>query len=194
VPSSLNHYARKVPFRWFAGAVAVIGLGVSSLFHGLAPVPAAETPTVKPGKVIDAGPWTITVVDTRLLSSSEGLTTTTDGDHWFAIVATVDDTTTDSRDDMGDIVRLSHVAGLTEAAPQRILLTSDASTPRYLNPGMPERVAFLWEQSASAPLPTTAQIVIYGKTLRTNTLDATTDWLSPHVVADVTAPVLDKRT
>ena len=194
MPSSLNRLARKVPFRWFAGVVAVIGLGVSALFHGLAPVAAAQTPTVAPGKVIDAGPWKVTVVDTRLLSSSTGLKTTTDGDHWFAVVATVDDTTNDSREDMGDIVRLSHVAGLTAVAPQVILLASDATTLGYLNPGMPERVAFAWEQSSKVPLPTTAQIVIYGKTLRENSLDGTTDWLSPHVVADVTAPVLDKRT
>jgi len=194
VPSSLNRYARKVPFRWFAGALAAIGLGVSALFHGLAPVPAAETPTVAIGKVIDAGPWTVTIVDTRLVSSSEGLTTTTAGNHWFGVVATVDDTTNDSREDLGDIMRLSHVAGLTEAAPQRILLANDATDVGFLNPGMPERVAFLWEQASSAPLPAKAQIVIYGKTLRKNSLDATTDWLSPHVVADVTAPVLDKRT
>lgn len=192
--SSLKRYSRRVPFRWFAGVIAVIGLAVSGLFHGLAPVGAGQTPTIAVGKVIDAGPWNVTIVDTRLISSTTGLQTTTKGDHWIAVVATLDDTTSDSREDMADFIRIPHVTGLRTPAPQEVLLASDATFLGYLNPGMPERVAFLWEQSSKVQLPKTVDVVVYGETLRQNSLDGTTEWLSPHVVAYVNAPVQDKRT
>jgi hypothetical protein len=75
-----------------------------------------------------------------------------------------------------------------------VLLARDSTDLGYLNPGMPERVAFLWEQRASAPVPTTMDIEVYGKTLRTDSLTGSAQWLDLTVRSTVHAPVQDKRT
>lgn len=185
----------KLPFRWLAGGVAVVLLGVSALFHGLAPVPVSHHGAVSVvGTAIHGGPWDVTIVAARLLASQDGLRTTTDGDHWIEILASVDVTANDSQDNTSDILRLTQVAGLDSSPPDRILLARDATAVDYLNPGMPEKVAFLWEQKASAAIPTTVNVVVNGEyqypfSFNGNELV----WSDPAPMATVSAPVVDKR-
>jgi hypothetical protein len=186
----------KLPFRWLAGGLAVIALGVSAFFHGLDSVPAPpHATTAPPGKVIHAGPWDVTVLGGRIIASMDGLTVATDGDHWFGVAVTVDVTDSEARDDMSDIIGPPHVAGLTSKDPQRVLMARDASSVGYLNPGMPEEIVYLWEQAPNVPVPSTVDVTVYGEKLEPDDLggDGILTWMDRAPLVTVTAPVVDKR-
>jgi hypothetical protein len=178
-----------MPLRWFGLGAGVVALGVSGLFGGLRPV--TTTPQVKPGVVDKGDPWNVTVIKCRLGTAAdlEPLHLDHDGDRWFVVLATIEVTSDDSRDDISDALRVPEVPGLLTKEPARILLARDASDVMYLNPGMPERVGFVWEESGSAPPPTTALVEVYGKTLRESSLTGNKEWLDTAVRAEVTSPV-----
>jgi hypothetical protein len=196
VSSTITTRILKLPLRWLAGALAAIALAISAMFHGLAAVaPASNVSAV--GTVIAAGPWDVTVSKACVVKSQDGLDTLKPGDRWFAVIVIVDVTAAASRDDMADIVRLPHVSGLAAAAPDRILVTRDETDLGYLNPGMPERLALLWEQAPKVPIPHTVDVAVYAKTLRANSLGGSTtqgnlDWFDAGLKSTVVAPVLAK--
>jgi hypothetical protein len=192
VSSIITARILKLPLRWLLGVVAAVALAVSAMFNGLAAVASAPQTTAV-GSAVAAGPWNVTVVDASVISSRTSLTTVTAGDHWFAVTAIVGVTATDSRDDMSDIFRLPHVAGLDGAEPDRIIVARDSTDLQYLNPGMPERIIVLWEQTPSVPIPRTVDIAVYGKTLRTDSLNGLPDWFGTGLKTTVVVPVLDKR-
>jgi hypothetical protein len=195
VSSTLTTRILKVPLRWLAAGVGAVFLGASALFHGLAPVPSPPPATIRPGTAIDAGPIRVTIVDAVVLSSQDGLDTDKPGDRWFGVVATVEVTGKDSFNDVSWILRVPHVAGLTSVEPQSELLVRDATVMSYLNPGMPERVAFLWEQSSSVPVPAVVDVDVFAETLTPDSLNGDTPtWLDPALQAVVRATVKDQRT
>ncbi|HEY1486708.1 MAG TPA: hypothetical protein VGF84_11430, partial [Micromonosporaceae bacterium] len=135
----------------------------------------------------------ITIVDTRILSSQTGLEAQKAGDRWLVVIATVDITSSDSRDDLTEALRLRDVPGLLDVAPNPILLAQDATDVTYLNPGMPERLGFAWEQSGAAPVPTSVQVEVYDET-RQPDLGGNLGWFpNATAAAIVRTPVQDKR-
>ena len=195
---SLAFRLSAIRLQWLAGAVVAAGLAVSACFGGMAQAQTSEPTTIAAGSLIKGLPWNVTVVEGRLLKSEDGLETEKAGDRWLVVIATVEVTSVDSRSDMSDVLRLTDVPGLLAVRPQRILLSQDATDVHYLNPGMPERVAFCWEQSAGAPVPKSVDVDVYNETLRSNNLSGSVsagnkDWLDPTVRATVRTPVQDKR-
>jgi hypothetical protein len=77
--------------------------------------------------------------------------------------------------------------------PTYVVLIRDSSQPQYLNPGLPEKLAFLWEQSIAAPVPTSMRVAIWKKTLRVDSLSNRMEWLDPGPRAEVQVPVEDRR-
>jgi hypothetical protein len=187
-----------LPLQWLAGAIAVAGLAVSACFGGMAKAHTSAPATIAVGTLIKGLPWSVTVDDGRILQSQTGLETEKTGDRWLVVIATIDVTAVDSRSDVSDILRLHGVQGLLAVKPQRILLSRDGTDVGYLNPGMPERVGFCWEQSASAPVPKSVDVDVYNETLRANNLSGSVsggnkEWLDPTVRATIHTPVQDKR-
>ncbi|GIG86651.1 hypothetical protein Pen02_15870 [Plantactinospora endophytica] len=168
------------------------GLAASGLFGGLDPVAKPEAPPVEVGKVVDGGPWDVTVTGSRLVGELPGLTLG-DGRRWFAVLATVENTDDESRDDFGDTVSLTGVDGLATEKPRYVLVLRDASRPKYLNPGLPEKLAFLWEQEAGQPVPTRVRVQVWGKTYRLDSIGNTMEWLDPERRAEIEVPVEDRR-
>jgi hypothetical protein len=169
-------------------------LAASGLFGGLDVV---EKPAVPPAVVneINRGePWNVTVVRARLLSELGDLRLQEEGDRWFAIVADIEVTAPESRNDAGDILSVSGVEGLLDDEPQHIVMVRDASRVQYLNPNMPERIGFVWEQSGKAPIPTNVTITIYKKTYRASSLTDHMEWLDHEPRAQLEVPVEDKRS
>lgn len=192
--------AKRVPAKWYAAAIGAVGLAVSAAFGGLHPVPqAAAADQTRVNTVIVGGPWNVTVIDARVLKSQQHLEVVTTGDRWLAVVANVTVTAKESLY-AADILRLRDVTGVASASPDRILLARDGTDVDYLNPGMTERVAFLWEQKPRpGPLPATVDVDVYGETYRASNLSGSIvpgsyAWFDRRVIATVTAPVLDKRT
>lgn len=178
------------------GAVAgVIALATSGLFGGLDKVDQPGAPTVAVNAVNAGEPWTVTVTGARLLDDLPPLRLTNPGDRWLAIVATVEVTAAESRDDLRDAVRLPGVDGLLKEKAEYVYLVRDSTSGPYLNPGMPEKIAFVWEQKASAAVPTEVTAEIWGKTHRPSSLTGTMEWFDDDAPrAEVPkVPVTDRR-
>ncbi|MEH1123926.1 hypothetical protein [Micromonospora sp. CPCC 206061] len=168
-------------------------MGASGLFGGLDVVEKPAVPPAVINEVNHGQPWNVTVVRARLLNELGDLRLQKEGDRWFAIVAEVEVTAPESRNDVGDVLSISGVEGLLDEAPQHIVAVRDASRVQYLNPNMPERIGFVWEQSGNAPLPTKVTITIYEKTYRASTLTDHMEWLDHEPRAQLEVPVEDKR-
>ena len=191
-----------MPLSRLGAGAGVIALATSGLFGGLDQVEEDRTPTVALNAVNEGVPWNVTVTGMRLVDDLEPLRLKNPGDRWVAVLATVEVTADESRGDLDDAIRISGVDGLLNAkldgsqkgeADQVAMLRDDTIGPT-LNPGMPEKIAYIWEQAGSAAVPTKATVVIRGKTLRKNSLTGHEEWLDTAtraVVPDV--PVEDKR-
>jgi hypothetical protein len=189
-----------MPVSRLSAAGAVLALAISGLFGGLDPVDQGMR-TVALNAVDRGKPWNVTVTGMRVVGELEPLRLKNPGDHWIAVLATVEVTADESRNDLEDVVRIPKVAGLLADNEQRrgrpdyVYLLRDAVNGPYLHPGLPDKLAFIWEQRADAAVPTTATVEIWGKTHRADSLTGHQEWLDPGVravVADV--PVQDKRT
>lgn len=183
-----------VPLRWLGMSAGVTALAVSGIFGGLEAVHQPKLPTVEVKAVDRGSPWNVTVIRARLITDLAPLKPQTAGNHWLGVVATVEITADESRKDLDAVLRLPGVAGLTSEKPAYVVLMRDATQPVQLNPGMPEELAFVWEQSAATPTPTDVTAVIYGKTYRLDSIANKMAWLDPEPRAQVVAPVEDRRT
>jgi hypothetical protein len=186
-----------LPLRWFGIGAGVLALGVSGFAGGLDPVATPGPPQVQPSAAVDAGPVKVTVLVGRVVNDLSPIKPSKDGDRWFMVIATIEVTANDSRV-TPEPLRVPHVAGLLNEKPDRVLLSRDATDVDYLNPGMPEKVAYLWEQRPDVPVPATADVEILGETYRTNSLTGGMEWLPDdgdhQPRATVHVPVQDKRT
>jgi hypothetical protein len=183
--------ARRVRPLQVALGIGALAFAASGLFGGLAPA-GSTTPRPAPGQATDAGPWRITVEHARLFGDLPPLTLDKPGDRWLDVLVTIEVTTDTSRIDVRNAVQVS-LPGLTSAAPAHVILARDGAELGYLNPGMPERVAYLWEQAASGPVPTRVEVKVYGKTWRVNSFTGGMEWLDESVHALVQTPVEDRR-
>ncbi|GAB3972406.1 DUF4352 domain-containing protein [Plantactinospora veratri] len=181
-----------MPLRWLGIGTGVAGLAASGLFGGLDTVTKPEVPTVAVGEVVDGGPWNVTVTGSRLVGKLPTLYLR-DGSRWFTVLVTVENTADESRTDFRDVIRLSGVAGVTEERASQVVLVRDGSRPNYLNPGLPEKLAFLWQQDDSTPVPQSATVQVWGTTRRLDTVSDTWEWLDPERRAEVEVPVQDRR-
>ena len=182
----------RIPVNAFLAAAGVLALAVSGLFGGLEPV-RADIPRVAAATVIEGGPWRVTVTHARLYDDLPPLRLAKPGDRWLLILATVEVTADESRNDLRDILRLPGVPGLLTREPAELYLSRDSSIAGYLNPAMPERVGFFWEQAGESPPPTEVDVLVQGKTRRASSLTGHVGWLDLSGRAQVRLPVDDER-
>jgi hypothetical protein len=186
---------KRVPPRRAGAGFGVLILGVSGLFGGLKPGAAPPVPTVRVGAVNQGVPWNVTVTRVRLVSDTPPLLLKNKGDRWLLVLATVEVTADESRQDIGDALRVTGVTGLLSTEPAYVVRARDATYAGLLNPGMPERLGFFWEQSSGSPVPTRVDVQVYGMTHRLDSLTGLPGWYDPAVRAQVPdIPVEDKRT
>jgi hypothetical protein len=184
--------ARAVPANVALVITAVLAFASAGLFGGLAPA-TTTTPTVASGTTLEAGPWRVTVMRARLFGDLPTLTLQEPGNRWLLVLATVEVTADESRNDMRDILRPREVPGLLTEAPSQMYLARDGTVVGHLNPGMPERVGFFWEQSADTIAPVEIDVWVQEKTHRVNSLTGHREWLDLRPRAQVHLPVDDQR-
>jgi hypothetical protein len=182
------------PVRSIVIGVAALVLALSGLFGGLDKVtpdrgglPTAVVNTPQPG-----GPWTVTVIRSSIFDDLPPLRLEHEGDLWLQVLATVEVTDRESRNDMREIFTLD-VPGLLDKEPKWMYLGRDATLVDYLHPGMPERIGFFWELSGSAPVPTELHIIINGRTERIDSLTGSLEWLDFGPRSELRVPVKDER-
>jgi hypothetical protein len=182
------------PLRYQIIGIAGALVAASGLVGGLDGVsPPPKEPTIEVGTALPAGPWTVTVTGARLLGDSPPLKLEHPGDHWVVVLATVEITADKSHNDIADIIRLRE-GTLAGTRPDHIYLVRDTKPVQYLHPGLPERVAFIWELAAGATVPTALEVLVYGETWRIDSLTDRFEWLDLEPHARLTVPVEDKRT
>lgn len=191
-PGWLRMRLLDTPVRWLGIGLGALALTVSGFFGGLDPVDHGP-PVRSPGALDEGRPWNVTVTSAQIHGELDHVRLDEPGDRWLAVLAVVEVTATDSRNDLTDILRLSDVDGLVRPEPRAAFLARDLTRLGYLHPGMAERVVFYWEQRGSAAAPTELEVVVHGKTLRISSLSDTPQWLDLAERTRVRLPVEDRR-
>lgn len=196
----MTNWLQALPLRWHITGAGVFVLAVSGLFGGLDPVAAArsDVPRISLGDTVEAGPWRVKVTGITLISEAPPIRVTNKGDHLLAVLATVEVTADSTRSDLYDIVRLRGVGGLRTDEPKFVWMRRDGAYAQHLQPGLPEDIAFFWEQAPTATNAAALEVEVFGKTYRENTLTysnrrANKDWLDRRVHATLLVPVKDNR-
>jgi hypothetical protein len=185
--------ARKLPLHQVGLGASALALAVSGLFGGLKTA-HDQAPTITPSAATDAGPWRVTVLKARLYNDLPPLSLKTPGDRWVLVLATVEVTTDESRGaGLDDLFRVPKVPGLIDQKPSNVVLARDGSYVDHLNPGMPERLGFFWEQAAASPAPTEIDVTMYGLTHRRDSLSGHMEWLDLAPLGQVHLTVDDQR-
>ncbi|RKE09532.1 hypothetical protein C8E86_4422 [Catellatospora citrea] len=160
--------------RWVA---AVVLLGVSGLFGGLDTVPEPPAETVAAGTTIHGGPWEVTVEAAAVYRDMGKLRLEKETNRWLVVTATVRITAHESTMPPSDLLTLTGVTGLTSPTPAEEALDRDKSRLRLLQPDMPERILFIWEQSGDAPVPTSITVAVEQRTYREDSLSGAWYWM-----------------
>lgn len=182
------------PVRSVVIGVVVLVLALSGLFGGLDAVTSdrGALPVARIGVAQAGAPWTVTVIRSAIFDDLPPLRLENDGDLWLQVLATIEVTDRESRNDMREIFTLD-VAGLLNKEPTTMYLARDATLVDYLHPGMPERIGFFWELSGGAPVPTELHVIVNGKTERIDSLTGSLEWLDRGPRSELRVPVKDER-
>jgi hypothetical protein len=203
-PTGDHRLSQRVLMVAVGACVLVVGLAVVAAAGGLERVEPAGLPVVAVEERNEGQPWTVTVARAVLAADLPPATLQEEDGYWLAVVADVEVTANESRGDVYDILCLTAVEGLTREHQESSLcpglitaddvrLFRDASAANTLHPGLPERLAFLWELAGDAPPPAEVHVEIVGKTYREDSLTGQMQWLDAAPRAQLTVPVEDRR-
>ncbi|WP_144122301.1 RNA-binding protein [Catellatospora sichuanensis] len=178
--------------RWVLIALVLAG---TALFGGLETAPPKDkTPQFAVGVPVDGGPWRVEVIDVRLAGDLPPLHRQDEKNRWLYVTANVTITAHESWTLTSKMMRLSGVEGLIAKEPSDMVLYRDKRVIRRLHPNMPEKVAFFWEQSGDAPVPTTVTVLVLGMTYRGDSFSTELQWRANEDPSGrVTVPVIDVR-
>lgn len=182
-----------IPLRWLGLSTGAAALAVSGFFGGLAPTDQPKVPALTVDAANEGKPWTVTVTGARVVDELEPLRLRAKGDRWVVVLAIIDITADESRSDIRDAVRIADVGGLTTEEPAHVYLLRDDKEVGLLHPGLPEKVAFFWEQAGDAAIPTEVRVRILGKTQRPDSFSGRLSWRDPEVRAEGMIEVRDVR-
>jgi hypothetical protein len=182
----------------------VILVAVMGLAGGLDRVTPAGLPVVAVNEPSQGEPWNVTVSHAVLAADLSPATLQEEDGYWLAVIADVEITADESRIDLDEILYVTGVQGLgrdrleSSIFPGGLLaddirLFRDASAAGALHPGLPERLAFLWELAGGAPPPAEVHVEIVGKVHRKDVLTGQMSWLDAAPRAQLTVPVEDRR-
>jgi hypothetical protein len=152
------------PLRWLAIAAGAVALAVSGLFGGFHKTsqPLNVLPSVAPSVANVGSGVTITVSSVVVTDDIPPLKLANDGDRWVIVVATVEVTAKESLPVI-DSVRIRGPEGIKKETADQVRLVSDASDVLNLNPNLPSRLGYFWEQDGKAPAPTKVDVGLFGQ-------------------------------
>jgi hypothetical protein len=136
----------------------------------------------------------VQIVDVKLAGDMPPLRRQNDNNRWVYVTAVVTNTTDETWLFPKQVLRLSGVDGLLSEQAYDTVFYRDRRSARNLQPDMPEKIAYFWEQSGDAPAPTTATVLVQTLTWREDSLTREFRWFDPEVAAEVVVPVTDTRT
>ncbi|MFC0526896.1 hypothetical protein [Phytohabitans kaempferiae] len=199
-PRGLGARIVAIPLRWLGLSAGVAALAASGLFGGLETAEKPEVPPVQVNELSEGEPWNVTITGARLVGDGlPGIRLDNPANRWVVVLATVEVTAPTSRNDMREVLEISGVEGLVKDPalrrldPGYIIALRDGVSVTYLQPSMPEKLAYFWEQESTAPVPTEVKVTINQKTYRIDSLAGHKAWLGLEPRAELTVPVEDRR-
>jgi hypothetical protein len=180
--------------------LVLVGIGVLGVTGGLraAPTPPPpRLPTVAVNEAIDAGPWKLSVTNAAAVTELGPYKPKTEGDWLLAVAVRIEITGPDSESGalLDDVATLPDFAGLVEAEPMAVALVRDASRLEYVHPGLPERVAFIFQVKAGTPVPADVLVALRGWTAAASFQHrGRLEWRDEGERARVTVPVANRMS
>jgi hypothetical protein len=180
--------------------VVLVGVAVLGLTGGLDRVPPAPVATGLPMLAVkenaDMGPYLAQVTNAVITDDLGFYKPRATGNHLLAVVVRIE-LTKYSPDSLASShffgsVGLRDVAGLVEKDARYMLLARDASQLEYINPGLPERVAFVFEVDKAAPVPAQVIVVLSGSDVHWSWTNRVYEWTGEAPKAEVTVPVVSQ--
>jgi hypothetical protein len=159
--------------------LAALAIAVSGMFGGLDETRPPSQPIVATKQPNPGQPWSITINRALSFSTMEPLLKPDkEGYRWIIVRATMEITADRTWNRLDGVLRLKGVEGLRDVKPSDFYLVRDESfIVRELQPGIPEEVAFLWQQDGRAPRPEYVDVEILGLTQRRSSLTDHLEWL-----------------
>ncbi|MER7278951.1 hypothetical protein ABT369_31390 [Dactylosporangium sp. NPDC000244] len=154
------------PARWLVAGIAAVAILVSGAFGGFDKAAPDGPPKFTVGQPYAAGGWTVTVHGVRALDELPPLRhKENSGWRWIVVVATVEVT------DAGEstlfhtqALQIHGVKGAPAKYADHVAGAADAAENAAVQPGVPARFGYFWEQRAEAPVPTELQVDIFALT------------------------------
>jgi hypothetical protein len=196
IEEARHHFLQK-PLTWIGVGVAAVALAVAGLFGGLEERrDAAAVPPVAVGEAVDAGPWRISIERAFTIDELDGEYLSDEvANHWFGVVATVTVIDEQPNSSFRYSLQLSDIDGLARNAGGDVIgltvVRLDDASDLVLNPGVTERVVYLWEQAKTADVPAEATVQMIEPNRRRDSFSGTLEWFYDElaVVAAATVPV-----
>jgi hypothetical protein len=183
--------------------VLLVVVAVVALAGGLDRVPPEELPVAVVDQRNEGQPWNVTVAGAVLAADLSPAVLQEEG-YWLAVVADVEVTADQTRTDVYDILCVTDVQGLAREhqessncpggiGPDDVRLYRDASAATSIHPGLPERLAFLWELAGDTEAPAEVHVEVVGKTYREDSLTGSMAWLDAAPRVQLRVPIEDRR-
>lgn len=187
---------------------ALLLVGVIGLFGGWESASAQREdtlPAIPPGQEITVEPFELTAIRAGHTMELEPVLRAEDGVR--RLILTMEVTiTTDSPLGSGTLKRAVtlEAPGLrpspngqgpglpgNHVVSENVLRVVDSLSSNALQPGLTQRLAFVWLQDSQEPVPDSLTFTLHQHTYRTSYLEPTYSWFDPEPVATVTLPVVE---
>ena len=145
----LRRVTRQQSITWWGAGGVLLLFAVTGLIGSL----------VKTGP--PSGPWRVDVISVAVAADRPPLQRVDPANRWVIVQAKVEITGESSLTGLAAIMRVSGVDALVLPEPYVVLLRDGTRIDR-LHPGLPEELAFAWEQKAGAAPPTQVKVEVAG--------------------------------
>jgi hypothetical protein len=166
------------------GAVAALGgFQRAGVDHGL--------PVAHVNELIRAGTWEMTVESATAGSQLRGVEPD-EGDYLIEVVVAMTNRRDETAAVFGRLVPAG-VDGLVSEDPKQYKLVRDNQVANYLQPGLTERVSFIWEVKRGTPVPAELDLAVWGTYPRkTSFVIVNSVFAFDERAATIAVPVIDR--
>jgi hypothetical protein len=149
--------------RMVVAVLGLIGIGIVGAIGGFERAGVShELPAVEQHEAVDAGDWEFTVDDAVAGLELRDVQPSDRGNYLIEVDVTMKNVADRTRA-VFDRVTINDVDGLVDAKPHRYIMIRDNGLAAYLQPDLPERVAFIWEVKAGSPVPKDLTVTLRGQ-------------------------------
>ncbi|HCT75872.1 MAG TPA: hypothetical protein DGT23_04635 [Micromonosporaceae bacterium] len=145
----LPRVTRRQAITWWGAGAALLLFAVTGLIGALLKTGGPKQP------------WNVTIVSATVAADRPPLQRTDPANRWLVVTAKVEITGDSSKTGLASMLRLSGADGLLAPEPGVVLLR-DGSRVDRLHPGLPEELAFAWEQAAASAAPQQLTVQVTG--------------------------------